>query len=305
MDCIQKSLKECLNKLIPLLGRQPDLEINQMHQLVNEYYLNDRVRYIEIYEREYPRHWHLSGDGGIVGKTIPIAQKSETSSTVRRRRHLSLTKYCVIELLVAADMVKPVICYYEIERRKNRNDVFSVKYRVYYDLVESEIDESYTLSNPYSIRPISTTQEAEIYSDLIYIFKKIGSYYNPNIVDNKAERAIQFLLYAPRTRIRIDGKCVYGKLLEIASSSGLRCDHHFDHSHSYGRDLMLFVTKNSYQFLYKTTHIYRYFKRVPVDEDCSGGFIIEPLYERQGHEYSTISLDEIDNKDDDLIPGFY
>lgn len=305
MENIQAQLSTCLFNLVPQLGLPADFEFNKMRQLVLDYYENDRVRYIEIYEKDQPQHWHLSGDGGVIGKTIPIAQSVETFSTFKRRRHLCVTNYSIIELLVADGKVKPVLCQYSIERNNIRQEIFSATYYVYYDLDNSELNKSFIILPPETIKPIASKMEKDIYLDLLHIYSKIGNYCNPYIVNHKAERASQALAYTRRTRIRIDNKYKYGKALELASFSGLFYDYHYDHSHGQGRDLLIFASNESYQFLYKTTHIYRYFKRVPIDEDCSSGYICEPLEEKQEHTYTTVGIADIENNDDNLIPGFY
>ena len=275
------------------------LNVPQMTGQALDYYTHDRQRYIEIYKKGVPSYLHRAGDGGIIGKCIPIAQKVTTASKGKGRL---LDTYAIAQLLVTEQEIKLVRCEYSVEQDPKRSRVFSVTEHVYTEITAAEIDPSYRILPPEQIRPVAAPWEQDLFTEISRVFEKLGNYANPNIPYRKAELAMQEISCARRKKISLDGKQAIGKLVQLAGFSSLSTEQHQDHSHNYGSNLVVFVTKDHYRLLLQTVHIYNYFRRVVVDENVPNGCYFEPTGEKQEIVYTATTLETIP---ENLLPRFY
>lgn len=275
------------------------LNVPPMTQQALDYYMRDRQRYIEIHKKGIPAYLHRAGDGGIISKCIPIAQKVTTASKGKGRL---LDTYEIAQLLVTEQERKLVRCEYTMEQDPKRSRVFSITEHVYREISAADINRSYQILPPEQIRPVAAQMEQGLFTEISKVFEKLGNYQNPNIPYRKAELAMQEISCARRKKITLDGKQATGKLVQLAGFSSLSTEQHQDHSHNYGSNLVVFVTKDHYRLLLQTVHIYNYFRRVVVDENVPNGCYFEPTGEKQEITYAVTTLDTLP---DNLLPRFY
>lgn len=267
-----------------------------------EYCENDREHYIEIYDPHSPRHLHLSGEGGLRGKCIPIARKVETTQVQADCGFHLRDHYAIAQLLVTERESRLVCCKYTVEQNAERSEVFSATFHAYYPITAADIDSTYSVLPPAQIRPVATQLEKDLFAQCLHAFQALRNYQNPNLAYHKAECAMQELTCVPVKQITIAGKPIPGKLVVLAREGDLCTEYLQDHNHSYRSDLLLFVAGETFHLLLGTTHIYHYFRKPVEDANAPGGCFCD--YDTQVQE-ETYTCADLNDLPPDLIPSYY
>ncbi len=280
-DAYASAPEEALCGMYSLLGIAPGEELTRKVSLAVEYLQKDRERYIEIHE------------SGVIGKTVPIAQRVQVS-TVRRRRHTEIvTKISDVELLVAGNVVAPILRSYEVGRSAKGEKLLWFTCQPYTGLVPDDPEDGYEAKDPAQIRPIASETERAIQAALMDVFPKFASNESPNRIRSKVECAILAIGLNHPVKIMQNGVPVWGKLLCLARARNSRTEERSDCRVSSTQYLMLFVTGTDHQFLLQTAKTYAYFRQIHFSDDAPEEYMLEPAGTRCRRSYRPISPDEI------------
>ena len=294
-------MKDKLTQFYTELHRRHDFSVLEMVQTALSYYEDDRERYIALYDANIPRHLHRSGEGGVWGKCIPIAQKVETTQVPGEEVHLQ-EHFSILQLLVTERGTQPVCCRYTVTQTLDRSEIISATYHAYYPITLADIDSTYRILPPEQIRPAATRLEKDIFAACVGAFQAIRNYENPNPAYHKAECAMQQLAFVAAKQISLNGELCCGKLVELATEADLCTEYHQDHNHSYKSDLILFVMEDAFHLLLRTTHTYQYFLRTIEDETAPGGCFYKYGEEKREEVYTCADLHDLPP---DMLPHYY
>ena len=295
------ALQNELTQLYAQLQKLHSFSARELLRQALEYYESDREHYIEIYDPHSPRHLHLSGEGGLLGKCIPIAQKIETTQIQTESETRLRDRCAIVQLLVTEQEIRLLCCRYTVEQNPQRSQVFSATYQAYYPITAADIDSTYRVLPPAQIRPAATQLEKDLFAQCLQVFQSLRNYQNPNLAYHKAQCAMQELSCVPVKQITIEGKPILGKLVVLAREGDLCTEYLQDHNHIYKSDLILFVTDEDFLLLLRTTHTYCYFRKRIEDANAPGGCFY--LYDREEQEeiYTWADLNDLPP---DMLPSY-
>lgn len=299
-------LAEKLTHCLRLIHGQLNIPCESILEEVREalaYCENDRERYMELYDPSLPRHCHLPGEGGVFGKSIPVALRTVVSDIRRNGKRLISTKTSILELLVVGDSVLLVEADASVEVTPKRHLMRSAVYTIRREITPQEISPEYQLKPPTQIRPVATEIERKAQKMLLDVFSGFGPYAAPGVIPRKAELALESAQYLRPRTVTIDGSKVTGKLLEVARMAGMHSNFLPDRTRNYTSTLFLLITENELRLVLETTCIDQYFRRVPLSSDFPEEYICETAEEKREKIYRYTQIQDIVY--DDFVPCYY
>lgn len=260
------------------------------------YYARGRERYIEL--TEPGTQFHLVDiEQGATGHLIPIAQAHIAQPGDGCTCQITKTA----SLWVSGEEAQYVFQLLRTDIPLDPAEKESHYFATYEKANPEDFTADFQLLPPAQMIPIATEAEQKIYAMLYDAFDRNGSYRDERFIHHKAEQALQMLLSAEETELHIGEDRVFGKLVELAADD-LRSEHRSDCSYSHNQTLCLVQSGDHARFLMKSHHVYRYLRKVPVDETLDDGYYFQETGEKQEITYRFASLDEVDR---DFTPFFY
>lgn len=259
-------------------------------------YLNmDRQRYIEAVESDTPDYLVTIRQGKIC-QLIPLGRRVITDQEKDYLQIFTATLY----LMVTEEEARYVIGY---DRRKEYEDPRKNSYvfPVYRYTQPEDITDDFTPDSPQQLVPSASKKDRQIFSMAFWAMDRFCKHLAINFIPHNAEQAALAAEYALPETIAVDGKTVTGKLVPLASQRSMWSQQREDHRYSCQKNLYLFITESSVEYVMKTLHHYEYFRKVVYD-DVPGGCAYEHTEEKHEVEYKTVTLADIA---EDLYPHYH
>lgn len=260
-----------------------------------EYLKRDRERYIELADQDTPEY-QISIHLGRICRIVPLALKI----TKEKKETVTVHSSQVLGLMVAGDQAEYVV---ETASRTESDDPEkeSLRFPIYRRTKLEELSDGFQLMEPRLIIPVASRRQREIYGMIFMAMLKFSGQLSINSIPHKTERAVFSIPFAPEQTLQLEGKTVTGKRIALARQESLYDEPRENCRYSYYKELSLLITQHSQQYVMKTHHIYRYFRKVVYD-DVPGGCAYEDTEEKQEDTYQTVALEDVR---DDLYPLYY
>ena len=247
-----------------------------------DYLGTDREHYIVVSEFCDPED--IDDEQGIICRIVPLAQRTTTN---QNKSYSSITTSTLC-LMVTDNRCNFVIrTEKKYNHKKPRYESFS--YPVYYRVGLSELSDDLQCLPPEQLIPPATAQEREVFGMLLMGIAKVACTRQISQLCLKAEQLMEELKHVPDTEITIEKQRLRGRQLVLASELDINVRHEKNRRHSYQRALLLFVTKDSENYVLMTQDICEYYK-----EDTEETVYLEPYRTRRKVTYCYTDPSDID-----------
>lgn len=260
-----------------------------------DYLQADREHYIEAAPPDLPEHM-ITTQHGIICRMVPLAQaiKTETKRNYVRQ-DTTVLLLCVTENNAQYVLEHSVSCLYD-NPAKN-----TYAYPVYRCAKLQDLPDALEALPPRKIAPVATPAERDSFGMIFTAISKFSQQPDLNVIPRNTERAVRFARYAPEKTLILNGQTVTGKLIPLAQQESMWDEMRTDHTYSYSKTLCLLITEDTRQYVIKTYHIYRYFRKAGYD-DVPGGCAYEPTENKHEITYENVKLENISET---FHPSFY
>lgn len=260
-----------------------------------EYFMDDREHFIEVVEPKVPEY-EITPLKGVICRMIPLARSvtTEAEQTYTRR------KTTVLNLMITEEEARYVLSQATDKLTADPMDC-QYGYPTYRFASLEDITPALQVLSPQEIRPLATPEEWKIYGMIFAAIAKYSRHLDNHYIPHKTERAMLTVKYSVPAELSIGGKTLQGKLIPLAQQLSTQEEMRQDHQYGCTKDLCLWIGNAAPQYLLRTRHVYRYFRKVIYD-DVPGGWAYESTDEKQETTYDFIALEDAP---EGLCPLYY
>ena len=283
---MDEKIIQMLQKAYAHLGVTDEARQTSLIRRATHYLSRDRERYIELGDADTPEYC-ISVDKGIICHMVPLAMRLCKEPHENKTRHECRIFYLAVTENQVEYVLETSARYTNAEGKEE-----GLRFPLHRRADPANLEEGFSPMAPNYIVPVASHRQRNIFRMVFLAIAKFSANHHINTIPRKTERAVFTIPFLDKRTISLADEAVTGSWLPLAQQGAAFEEYRADHSYSYHRELGLLITENTQFYVMKTTHIYRYFRKIIYD-DTPGACSYEPTEEKQETTYEKVELDQI------------